>query len=314
MRLAIQLVAIGFVVSLVTLPVCAEEIVVKEPIKIKKRVIATAVAPVKTEETPVIIRAPKSASKAEVPPKEVEIVERAPVVPKTRELDPREVFARGNNLYEVGRYEEAVKEYEKLLRLGYRSGNLYYNLGNAFFKLDQNGRAVLYYENALRMQPRDQDLRSNLDYALSLIEDRVEPPQKSWAVRQLDGLVNSFNLREFISVAVVLYWLLFALLIAFVYAREWRRPVLRMAVVNLLLLILVVALAFSRAQLDRRERAVILAKEVNVRYGPSSNDVVAFVLHEGSVVGIKNEKAGWYQISLPDGKSGWMKKEDCGLI
>lgn len=237
-----------------------------------------------------------------------------PAAPGVRGQDPREIFARGNSFYEAAKYGKAIEEYEKLLRLGYRGANLYYNLGNACFKLDREGKAILYYEKALKVQPRDQDLRSNLDYALSLVEDRVEPLRRPWIVRRWNGLVGSFNLGELIVAAAALYWLLFAVLIIFVYVRGWRRILLRVIVVTLLLLIVAVAGAFSRAYLDGQKEAVVMAKEVKVRYGPSVNDVVAFVLHEGAVVEIENAKAGWYQISLPDGKSGWMKKESCELI
>lgn len=238
----------------------------------------------------------------------------APAAPPAREGDPRELFARANRLYEAGNYEEALAAYNALVRRGFRSGNLYYNLGNTHFKLDDTGKAILFYKKALKLKPRDQDLKSNLEYALSLIEDRIEPRPRSWLVEGWSRAVGYFTLHELIASAAWVYWLLCAVMIIFIYARPWRRFLLRIAGVILLIFAVMVAGAFSRAWLEGQEEAVIIAKEAKVRYGPSDKDVVAFVLHEGAVVEVENRKSNWYQVSLPDGKAGWLEKEWCGTI
>jgi tetratricopeptide (TPR) repeat protein len=221
---------------------------------------------------------------------------------------------RANRLYESGSYEAARDEYEKLVNAGYRGASLYYNLGNAYFKLDRKGMAILFYEKALKLRPRDQDVRSNLEYARSLIEDRVEPRPQAWLVRRWTGMVGYFNLRELIGAAAAAYWLFAAALIALIYAPSWRRPLVRVAVTLTLALAVAVAGALSRAYLEGQEGGVVLSKEVKVHYGPSDKDVVAFVLHEGTVVEIENVKDDWYQVSLPDGKAGWVKREYCDVI
>jgi tetratricopeptide (TPR) repeat protein len=233
---------------------------------------------------------------------------------RKREGDPRELFARANRLYEAGDYAEALSAYEALVKKGYRGGNLYYNLGNTYFKLDDKGHAILYYEKARRLQPRDQDVASNLEYALSLVEDRIEPRQRSWIMMRWNAAVGCFTLGEIISSATITYWLLCAMLVIFLYVRAWRRPVVRIMGALLLILAVMVAGAFSRAWMSGQEEAVVLSKEAKVRYGPSGKDVTAFVLHEGAVVEIENRKGDWYQVSLPDGKAGWVEAKNCGAI
>ncbi|MCX6355927.1 MAG: tetratricopeptide repeat protein [Candidatus Aureabacteria bacterium] len=231
-----------------------------------------------------------------------------------REQDPREIFSLANRLYEAGNYQDAVKEYERLTARGYGGGNLYYNIGNACLKLDRKGDAILYYMRALRFRPRDQDIIANLDYARSLLEEKIEPRQISWFLRQWEGAVGFFTLAELRTAAVVIYWILCAILIVFIYARPLRPYLVKVMGVLILILIAVGAGMGSRAYLEGQEQAVILLKEVKVRYGPSDNDVIAFVLHEGSAVKIENVKDSWYQVSLPDGKAGWIRKEDCGRV
>lgn len=228
--------------------------------------------------------------------------------------DPREVFARANSLYEGGAYKEAASEYEKLVEDGYAGGNLYYNLGNACLKLDRKGKAILYYKKALLLLPRDQDVKTNLEYAFSLVEDRLAPRQKPWCARRWDTVVGWFTLREWRIAAAAIFWGLCAVLIALIYAPGARQVFSRAAMVAAVLFAVSAAAAFSRAYLDGQEQAVILSREAKVRYGPSEKDVIAFILHEGAVVELENEKGDWCQVSLPDGKAGWVEKRQCGII
>lgn len=228
--------------------------------------------------------------------------------------DPREAFVRGNSLYEAGKYKEAADEYEGLVRGGYRGGNLFYNLGNACLKLDRKGKAILYYEKALLLLPRDQDIKSNLDYAISIAEDRIQPPRRSWAARRWDTAAGWFNAREWRYAAAGIFWCLCAAAVALIYAPGARPALVRVAAAAAVLLVVVSAAGVTRALHERRERAVILDREAKIRYGPSEKDVVAFILHEGAVVEVDNEKGEWCQVRIPDGKAGWVEKRQCGAI
>lgn len=228
--------------------------------------------------------------------------------------DPREVFARANSLYEAGKYKEAADEYGKLVEGGCVGGNLYYNLGNSCLKLDRKGKAILYYKKALLLLPRDQDVKTNLEYAFSLVEDRLAPRQKPWCARRWDTVVGWFTLREWRIAAAAIFWGLCAVLIALIYAPGARTVFMRAAMVAAVLFAVSAAAAFSRAYLEGQEQAVILSREAKVRYGPSEKDVIAFILHEGAVVELENEKGDWCQVSLPDGKAGWVEKQQCGII
>ncbi len=234
--------------------------------------------------------------------------------PAAREGDPRELFARANRLYESGNYAEALSAYDALVRKGFRGGNLYYNLGNTYFKLDDKGHAILFYEKARKLNPRDQDVASNLEYALSLIEDKIEPWPRSWILERWSMAVGYFTLGEIVSSAAITYWILCAVLAIFLYVRSWRRPLVRVAGALVIVLAVFVGGAVSRVWMAGQEGAVILSKEAKVRYGPSDKDVTAFVLHEGAVVEIENRKGDWCQVSLPDGKAGWVEGRNCGII
>ena len=97
-----------------------------------------------------------------------------------RVINPQALFYQANNLYEEGRYEEAAVAYRQLLEQGYESGNLYFNLGNTYFKMGRTGWAVLYYEKAKRLIPRDADLRANLGYALEGVEEGTPSWQREF--------------------------------------------------------------------------------------------------------------------------------------
>lgn len=228
--------------------------------------------------------------------------------------DPRETFARGNRYYEEGDYEAALNEYKQLVEADYAGANIFYNLGNAAFKLDRLGEAILYYHKALLMHPRDQDIRSNLEYADSLIEDKIEPAPAIWVVRKWRGLVHYYSFHEFLLAVIFLYWCVCIAIVAALYVPGLRRVIARGVSIAVFILIVIACAAFHRQVYENNERVVLLSGEAKARYGPSENDVVAFVLHEGAVVDLENSRGEWYQIQLPDGKSGWVKKESCGVI
>src|SRR3990172_12167297 len=100
--------------------------------------------------------------------------------------NPKYTFYKANTLYEEGKFDEAIVEYQKLLKDNVESGNLYYNLGNCYFKKGEPGRAILNYERAKRLIPQDSDLKSNYEYAGSLLKERPQEITKSWIEKLLD--------------------------------------------------------------------------------------------------------------------------------
>ena len=222
--------------------------------------------------------------------------------------------SEANALYQAGDYKGAVEAYQKILESGEPTAAIYYNLGNASFRAGQKGMAVLYYERALRLSPRDADSGWNLNILRSALADRLETPDRDFFVTWGKKAVNYFSINEIslIFCGLSAAWALVNLLIFFFpRLRAWGNP----------LSVLIFLLWFAAAGLfglkwleEKAPRIVILDKEVFARYGPSDKETKAFLLHEGAEAKWADESKKWIYIVLPDKSTGWIPRDSCEVI
>ena len=213
-------------------------------------------------------------------------------------------FDSANKLYEEGKYAEAARTYEELLQSGKASEALYFNLGNACFKAGQIGRAIAAYRLAERLNPRDPDLRANLQFARRQIQGPTLPPAvwQSWLER--------LTLNEWTFVACITLWLLFLLLILGQWRPPWRRA-LRSYVLasgfSTLALLICLALVLHARHFVRR--AVVIDREAVARQGPLDESQTAFVLHDGAELEVLDQKDNWLQVSTDPRRIGWVRRD-----
>ena len=249
-----------------------------------------------------------------------------PAQPET----PVTIFQRANALYDGGEYERAAELYVQLVDAGMADASLFYNLGNAYYKLGAIGPAVLYYERARRLEPRDGDVNANLSLTRSLLRDRQFIDEAGLFRRVLLWPHRNLSTRETVVLASVWYLLLtlatlgFVLRDSLVVSRIYRT--LSMASPGRLLglekpsdfalaicttLVLTAATSASaygkyRAETLRPE-GVVLQEEVSVFSGPSDESTLQFKVHEGTVLRIGGVRTHWVQVRLPGGLSGWIR-------
>jgi tetratricopeptide (TPR) repeat protein len=226
-----------------------------------------------------------------------------------REIPPDSLFLRGNEAYRRGEYGEAVRCYEEARSQGWTGSELLYNLGNAYYKDGQIGRAVASYERALRLAPRDGDIRANLEFARGRTLDKEMVPTRFPLLRLLLGLAGRLTTGEWVTVSEAFYVSLLVLLFLRV-ARPRLAPRLR-APLQATALLLVVSLALLGTALhDRtRTRAVVLASELAVRSGPGERFTEEFLLHEGSVLHVHRESEGWILVGVSPDLRGWVPEK-----
>ena len=221
-------------------------------------------------------------------------------------------FLAGLEAYQAGRYEQAIDQWEKIVRSGVANAELFYNLGNACLKADRLGPAILWYERAARLRPNDPDLRFNLDYARSLTRDRTEDTAISLA--RILFFWNYQLSRRAVAVTGLagnlIFWLL---MIAWRLTR--RRGFFRTALlVAVPALVLILTAAANLYDDGRRRQAVILPEAVSVRSGHQPTDTELFVLHAGAKVRVVKQQKNHYQIRYSADKIGWIEQQAVGLI
>ena len=221
---------------------------------------------------------------------------------------PNTIFFRANTLYTEEHYADAAAQYEQLREAGLESGNLYFNLGNAYFKAGDVGRAMLNYERARRLMPADPDLLANLAYARSLADVSEDVPV--WT-RLLFPLAGRFSTDGLLLAASALYVLLMVLLIAARLLPTAARGAHRAAVVTAFGLAFVLSsVAYRLATIDLPTYAVVVAKEdATVRFEPSTGGTAHFQAKPGSVLRLVAERGSWRQVRRADGRRGWIEQD-----
>ncbi|NCG33115.1 MAG: tetratricopeptide repeat protein [Proteobacteria bacterium] len=229
-----------------------------------------------------------------------------------------ELFQQGNQFYQAADWSEAISAYENLLAAGFEGADLYYNLGNAYFKKGELGRSILNWERAAAIQPGEPDLRANLDLAGSLTIDVIEPLPEFWLLG-----VWSWWLHLIPYTALVLFvggsWLLLVggsitrILGRSDGSSRWGT---RAASVGAVVLVLAGAnLVVRELGLGQADRGVILLEAVQVRSATSEDeDLTLFEIHEGTRVRIDQRAGLWAEIVLEDGKVGWVPVEAMEVI
>lgn len=218
-------------------------------------------------------------------------------------------FQAGNDAYERGAYEEAAAVYQELAGSGVVSAALQHNLGNALFKSGRLGPAILAYERALRLEPKDPDVRSNLDYLRTLTADRIDPAPSPLAALGIAYLLDLTSPDE--DAAILLAsWLLAGaacgVALAAGSARLRKAALYGAAALAFPVLASGTALAAKTYMAATRVDAVVLAPEVNVLSGAAEGSPTLFTIHEGLRLRLHGRSGDWVQVSLENGLAGWI--------
>ncbi|MDO4738673.1 MAG: tetratricopeptide repeat protein [Bacteroidales bacterium] len=218
--------------------------------------------------------------------------------------------ADADALYEKGNYEEAAAAYESLLKVEGLAAEVYYNLGNCYYKLDKIPFAVLNYERALLLDPGDGDIRANLALARGKTVDKVVPPSEMFFVTWWRDLTNCMSMDSWtiVGFSAFILMLIGILVYRFVPQLLARKIGFYSAMFLFALVIIANFAAFSQHRdLTHRNTAVILAPSVVVKSSPSDRSTDLFLIHEGSKVEIlDNSMKEWMEVKFEEGKQGWI--------
>ncbi|MBI5665998.1 MAG: tetratricopeptide repeat protein [Nitrospirae bacterium] len=210
-------------------------------------------------------------------------------------------FQKGNIYYEEGKYDTAIKEYSQLLEQGLESGNLYFNLGNSYFKKGELGKAILNYERARRLIPRDGDLKTNYQFAVSKIAyNTSEGP--SWFKERF----NMVTLNEVTIILSCFFISILLFLMVSIFVIRIRRYSYIVLGVSLIVFMTFAYSMYSKVSVLDSE-AVIISQSAEAKYEPADSATTHFSLYEGMKVYVLELKKEWVKVKRPDGKIGWIR-------
>jgi tetratricopeptide (TPR) repeat protein len=226
--------------------------------------------------------------------------------------DPEALWSAGNAAYNEGKWVQAEECYTRILEQGQYSAALYYNLANSHFKQEELGKALLYYNRALRLRPNDEDIRHNLEYAEQSTKDSIEEiPEfflKTW-IKSLRGAL-SCTAWSILSLIMLVAALACGLLYLLAQRLSLRKTGFYLMAVTALLFVVTTAFAWSeRNMLVERSEAIIMNSAVSIKSSPDRSATELFVLHEGTKVTIGETIDGWAEVRIADGRKGWIEQE-----
>lgn len=235
----------------------------------------------------------------------------------TSYADPNIKFKEANTLYAAGKYEEAVKIYDELIKDDYLSPEIYYNLGNAYFKLNEIPSAILNFERALKLKPDYEDAIFNLKQANFRTIDKIDRLPELFIGSAYKSLVTSKTTETWAYfiiglLAVALFLFISYLLTSIIIVKKTG------FYGGLLFLMFGLFCWFMASEnqnlINQKAEAIIFTETVIIKSEPNANSQKLFTLHEGTKVNVLESQKDWVKIKLPNGNVGWLGKKDLEVI
>jgi len=219
-----------------------------------------------------------------------------------------ELYRTASTQYKANQFEQAQASYGKIISQGYRTAEVYYNLGNCYFKLNNTGKTILNFERAHKLAPEDEDITHNLKIAQLKVVDKLIPVPQMAIVSNWNNFTTSQSSKGWGIFALSLLWL--ALIVFAVYLFVARKGfVLFLGSLLLFLSIASVSLALKQSNAEENScEGVLLVENVNVKSAPDANGADLFTIHEGIKFQLLDHVGSWNKIRLADGKVGWVEK------
>jgi len=223
------------------------------------------------------------------------------------------LFQQANDAYEKENYDNSIALLDSLINSGLESPEIYYNLGNAWFKKSEIPKAILYYEKAKKLDPHNEDIIYNLELANTKIADKIEPIPEFFLKKWWKNTLMFFTEKQWVYINVTTYTILLLFIIIFfiTHKKSHKQFAFFMGIIFLSLSLLTGIFGYQSSQLTHSHKtAIVFTPTVNVKSSPSDKSSTLFVIHQGTKVEVIDQLKNWYRIKLANGSQGWMLEND----
>jgi len=227
------------------------------------------------------------------------------------------LFERANELYRNEQYDTAIVLYENILKSGFEAPELYYNLGNSYFKKKDIANAILNYERAHKLAPNDDEINFNLQLTQTMVVDKINALPEFFLFRWWKAFSEILSSYQWACLSIILFIIFLLSAIAYLFAnRLWLKKI---SFWTGLILIFFSIIAFNNSyQLKNsniyKSEAILISPSVTIKSSPDEKGTDLFVIHEGAKVWVIDEVGDWLKIKIADGNNGWLKKNDIEKI
>ncbi len=225
-----------------------------------------------------------------------------------------EAFGIANVAYQEKDYTTAITQYQSILQQGYQSSELHYNLGNAYYRTQQMGKAVLHYERAARLAPKDKDIQHNLSIISTQLKDQIEALPNFFLLDWWNALRQRWSSNAWVALGILLFWSAMAALITWQIGktRTLRKQAFFVGIALLFISILPILLAVANTK--NSEQAVVMLEETALKHSPDELSTSILLIHEGLKVQLLDKIGDWYKVRLSNGDEGWLNAKVIEII
>lgn len=223
----------------------------------------------------------------------------------------QEGFEKGNALYQKGKYEEAITAYQGVLDSKKESAELYFNIANCYYKLNNVAPAIYNYEKAILLDPTDSEIQNNLAFAQKMTIDEIKVVPKVGFAKLLRDFTGTFHYNTWGLIIMVLSGLFLLFFIGYYFSQltlSKRIFFIGMFILVFLVLLSFLAAVFEKSQFENERPAIVFAEITQVKSEPKASSSDVFTLHEGAKVFLHESIENWVRIELTDGSEGWIEK------
>lgn len=226
-------------------------------------------------------------------------------------------FQEANELYGKGEFELAIDAYQSILETGEHSAELYFNLANSHYKLNNVAPSIYYYEKALQLNPMDKDIHNNLAFAQKMTIDAIEEVPEVGFDKLYKNWVNAYSFDSWsrLAIAFSVAFVILFLIYYFSHSSVKKRLTFVLGFISVFASVVTLFMAFQKFEFDQKNiSAVVFDKSVDIKSEPNNASSNLFKLHEGTKLQVLDSVSNWHRIELPDGLTGWIPSKAIKLL
>ena len=217
------------------------------------------------------------------------------------------LFVSANSDYANQEYNAAIKKYNLILSSNLESPELYYNLANSFFKINEIHQAIYYYEKALKIKPDFDDAKENLEICNLQLIDKIEEIPELMITSLYNNIINFLSLKNWIYLTLIFIWVSLIIFSYNSFVKKNKKSVLYLVIFSFFLFFITTK---KYNQNINVKEAIIYSSVINVMSAPSEQSTNLFSLHIGTKVKIEDQIENWVNIRIANGKKGWVLIEN----
>lgn len=221
-------------------------------------------------------------------------------------------FETGNSFYAKENYKEAIQSYENIINSGKQSADVYFNLGNCYYKLHQVAPAVYNYEKALLLNPNDSEIITNLEFARKMTIDDIKVIPKVGFHKIVADFTSTYHYDTWAWIAVGLAFLFFVFFLGYYFSGTTSKKRIFFSGMFLVLLAIIFSVfsgVFERDRMLNERPAIVFAESTSLKSEPKISASETVLLHEGTKVYILESIANWKKVQLTDETTGWLQSD-----